>query len=210
MEKNDAEIRFEIIDHGIGVYNNIMDKFKLSDEMEAIGELMKGKLTTAKEAHTGEGIFFTSKAVDNMIIQSSNKKLIFNNIIGDIFIRTIKPYKGTKVNCFINSNSKNDLSRIFNQYSNDDYAFNKTKVTVKLYKMGTEYVSRSQARRIITRLDKFKTIILDFKDVETVGQGFADEIFRVWKSRNHQIEIIPVNQNENIDFMIKRAVIKEL
>jgi aspartokinase len=76
--------------------------------------------------------------------------------------------------------------------------------------MGTEYVSRSQARRIITRLDKFKTIILDFKDVETVGQGFADEIFRVWKSRNHQIEIIPVNQNENIDFMIKRAVIKEL
>ncbi len=205
MQRTNEEIRFDIIDRGIGIYNNIMKKFNLPNEMEAIGELMKGKLTTAQEAHSGEGIFFTSKAVDNMIIQSSNKKLIFNNIIGDIFIRDIKPYQGTKASCFISLKSQKNLTEIFNSYTDGDYDFSKTEVTVRLYKMSTDLVSRSQARRILTGLDKFKTIIMDFKDVKTVGQGFADEIFRVWKNSHPDIKLLPVNQNVNVDFMIKRA-----
>jgi len=205
IEKTKEEIRFDITDHGIGIFNNIQKKFNLSDEMEAIGELLKGRLTTAKEGHTGEGIFFTSKAADNMIIQSSYKKLIFNNTIEDIFVKDIKPKKGTKITCFIRLNSRRDLTAIFNQYTDEDYEFSKTKITVKLYRTGTYHVSRSQARRILTGLEKFKTIIFDFKDIETVGQGFADEIFRVWKNNHKDIELQSINQNENIDFMIKRA-----
>lgn len=206
MQRNAVEIRFDIIDHGVGIYNNIMKKFNLADETEAIGELIKGKLTTAWEGHSGEGIFFTSKAVDNMIIQSSNKKLIFNNIIEDIFIRNVKTYKGTKVTCFINLKSQKNLTEIFKRYTDEDYDFSKTEITVKLYKMGTDYISRSQAKRILTGLDKFKTIILDFKDVETVGQGFTDEIFRVWKRNHPDIEINTVNQNENVKFMINHSL----
>ena len=48
-------------------------------------------------------------------------------------------------------------------------------------------------------------IILDFEDVKTIGQGFADEVFRVWKIKHPGVKIITKNANENIEFMIKRA-----
>ncbi|GAI71454.1 unnamed protein product, partial [marine sediment metagenome] len=35
------------------------------------------------------------------------------------------------------------------------------------------------ARRVLTGLENFKTIILDFREIDTIGQAFADEIFRV-------------------------------
>jgi len=76
---------------------------------------------------------------------------------------------------------------------------------VRLYKGASEYISRSQARRVVNGLDKFKTVTLDFKDVDTLGQGFADEVFRVWKLSHPGIDIAVENANENVEFMIKRA-----
>ena len=100
------------------------------------------------------------------------------------------------------------LEDIFKKYTGDSYEFSKTSVAVRLYKMGTLYISRSQAKRIMTGLEKFRTISLDFKHIKMVGQAFADEIFRIWKSHHPDIEIRTANTNENIDFMIKRAMPK--
>ncbi len=205
MQRDKERIMFEVIDRGVGIFNNIMMKKKLKNTMEAIQDLLKGKQTTAPEMHTGEGIFFTSKVADTFIIQSSRKKLIFNNFLDDIFIRDIKETKGTKVLFSISINSKRRLGNIFRKYTDSSFEFSKTRVTIRLYKMDSQYISRSQARRIISGLDKFKTITLDFKDIKTIGQGFADEIFRVWKNAHPKIAIIPTNANENIEFMIKRA-----
>lgn len=202
----DQEIKFSIDDNGVGIFQNIIKKKKLKNDLEAIQELLKGKQTTAPEAHTGEGIFFTSKIADMFTIKGSGKKLIFNNNIDDIFINNIKKIRGTKVEFKIAPKSKRDLSAVFKEYSNDAFEFSKTKVVVDLYRLGSEFISRSQARRIMTGLDKFQTIILDFKNVGTVGQAFADEVFRVWKSNHSGIEIINKNANENIEFMIKRAL----
>ncbi|MCX6112011.1 MAG: STAS-like domain-containing protein [Proteobacteria bacterium] len=78
---------------------------------------------------------------------------------------------------------------------------------VKLSDLGEEqYVSRSQAKRILLALDKFEKIILDFKDVKTVGQGFVDEVFRVFKQEHPNIEIEYVNANDNVLFMLKRGL----
>jgi len=66
-------------------------------------------------------------------------------------------------------------------------------------------VSRSEARRILTNLEKFKTVILDFKNTDTIGQGFADEVFRVWQSAHKDVKIVIKNANKDIEFMIKRA-----
>ena len=66
-------------------------------------------------------------------------------------------------------------------------------------------MSRSQARRILHNLDKFKHIILDFKDVPTIGQAFTDEIFRVYKSKRPKVVLEHINTDENVMFMIKRA-----
>jgi len=205
VKKDERGITFQIIDKGMGIFNNIMRKKSLADEMDAIQALLKGKVTTLPEKHTGEGIFFTSKAAGIFIIQSSHKKVIFNGLIDEIFIKDIKNVIGTKINFSISLDSKKELEDIFRQYTDDVFGFSKTKVTVKLYRQGTEYISRSQARRILVGLEKFKTIMLDFKDIKVVGQGFADEVFRVWKARHPEINIIFQNADANVSFMIKRA-----
>ncbi len=177
----------------------------MATTLDAIQDLLKGKQTTAPRQHSGEGIFFASKVADLLTIQSFGKKLIFNNLINDIFIRDIKTTKGTKVIFSINPKSKKNLQQIFKNYSGEAYGFSKTKVAVKLYELRNEYISRSQGRRIMVGLEKFKHITLDFKGVKTVDQGFADEIFHVWQNNHPKIIITYQNASENVKFMIKRA-----
>ncbi|MBI5466433.1 MAG: DUF4325 domain-containing protein [Candidatus Kerfeldbacteria bacterium] len=198
-------VKFEVVDRGVGIFNNIRTQRKLKTTMEAIQDLLKGKQTTAPRRHTGEGIFFTSKVADVLAIQSSGKKLIFDNLIGDVFIRDIRPTKGTKVIFTIGFKSKRSLRQVFKDYSGEAYGFSKTKVAVRLYELGSEYISRSQARRVMAGLEKFKHITLDFKGVTIVGQGFADEVFRVWQNKHPNIDITFQNTNENVGFMIKWA-----
>ena len=68
------------------------------------------------------------------------------------------------------------------------------------------HISRSQAKRILHGLEKFKTVILDFKNVESVGQGFVDEVFRVYTYDHPDISIQYIHANEDVEFMIKRSV----
>ncbi len=199
-------IRFEIRDWGIGIFDNIIKKRKLLNELEAIQDLLKGKTTTAPEKHSGEGIFFTSKLGDNFIIQSGGKKITFNNLLEDFFIQDIKQFQGTKVIFVINLNAKQKIANIFKEYSGEGFLFDKTRVVVRLYKMGESYMSRSQARRVVSGLDKFKTIILDYENVDSIGQAFVDEVYRVWQNNHDDKKIITKNANENIKFMINRGI----
>jgi hypothetical protein len=47
--------------------------------------------------------------------------------------------------------------------------------------------------------------LFDFKAVETVGQAFADEIFRVFAQGHPDIEIIPINATSQVQQMIAAA-----
>ncbi len=206
MKRDQEIIRFDIIDRGIGIFNHIMRKRKLKSELEAIQDLIKGKQTTAPATHSGEGLFFTSKVGDRLTIKGSTKKLMFNKILDDIFISDIKNIKGTKVNFIINIKSEQGLVEVFRQYSKDLFEFNKTKVVVRLYRENGSFMSRSQAKRILSGLEKFKIIVLDFDRVNVIGQSFADEIFRIWQDHHPDIRIQWINSNDNIDFMIGRAI----
>ncbi len=208
IKKDRGGVEFEVRDWGIGIFVNIMKKRKLKNELEAIQDLLKGKQTTVPKEHSGEGIFFTSKAAEKLVIRSSAKKLIFDNILNDVFIKDAARIKGTKVGFNISLDYRRNLNDIFRKYSGPAFEFSKTETKVSLYKINPEFISRSQARRIVSGLDKFNKIILDFKGVDTVGQAFADEIFRVWHKKNPKIEIGYRNANENIVFMIKRVVPK--
>jgi anti-sigma regulatory factor (Ser/Thr protein kinase) len=199
---------FTVQDHGIGAFRNIMKKRNLKNELEAMQDLLKGKTTTAPQAHSGEGIFFTSKMADLFILESFNWRLRVDNTLPDIFFEPLeKPIKGTKVIFSINAKTHKHTSEIFNAYTSndDDRTFSKTETLVRLYATGTIYISRSQARRILSGLEKFKTIVLDFKGVPTIGQAFADEIFRVFPSKFPTIEIQTRNANEAVQFMIDHA-----
>jgi anti-sigma regulatory factor (Ser/Thr protein kinase)/transposase len=204
-------IFFEVKDRGIGIFNNIMKEKHLEGILDAIQELLKGKQTTQPAFHSGEGIFFTSRVGDILTIESSKKKIIFDNLIEDIFLKnSSRKCKGTRVIFSISLESRRDISDVFRKYTDDSFVFSKTEVTIKMYAKDASYVSRSQARRLLSGLEKFKTIILDFKGIDTVGQGFADEIFHVWSRKHSDKNIKTKNAVENVMFMIKRAKSNDL
>lgn len=201
------KIAFEVIDKGIGVFRNIKFSKKLDSELDAIQELLKGKTTTLPHSHSGEGIFFTSKVADLFILDSYGYRLRVDNIIKDVFVEEIDNTKGTRVRFEIQENSDKHLNEIFEEYQSEpgSFSFDKTKVHIKLYTAGTVYISRSQARRLLNNLNKYKVIVLDFTGIKTIGQAFADEIFRVFTTRHPEIEIQPINMNETVKFMIDRV-----
>ncbi len=210
VEISDGQLKFWIRDYGIGVFRNVMQKKHLPDELTAVQELLKGKTTTAAHAHSGEGIFFTSKVADVYSLVSYGRILRVDNLIPDIFVqKDEEDLVGTEVFFQVRADSNKHVSDIFRSFAlnpeDGEGGFDVTSIHVKLYMMGSIYVSRSQARRILAGLEKYKKIVLDFKDVPTVGQAFADEIFRVFAARHPEIIVESVNMNEEVKFMIDRA-----
>jgi anti-sigma regulatory factor (Ser/Thr protein kinase) len=199
-------IHILIRDYGIGIFYSIYTKFKLDDEYEAVGELLKGKTTTMREKHSGEGIFFTSKAVDKSTFRSHKTKLIFDTKGKDVLIEEQKFINGTEVSLTISRNSRKKIGNVFNQFAPEEfeYSFQRTKVYIKLYLQNL--VSRAEARRMLSGLDKFKEIILDFSGVQKIGQGFADEVFRVFLNKNPDIVIRTENVLPAVRQMIKHVV----
>ena len=84
----------------------------------------------------------------------------------------------------------------------------KTRSVIRLFAIGTEFVSRSQAKRLVNGLEKFREVVLDFKGVDLVGQGFADEVFRVWAREHPDVKLIPTDMNDAEAFMVERAIRK--
>ena len=70
----------------------------------------------------------------------------------------------------------------------------------------SDLVSRSQARRILSGLELFKDVTLDFRDIEYIGQAFADEIFRVFTAMNPCVTVKAQNANAEVTYMINRAM----
>ena len=203
-------LSFTIQDSGIGVFRNVMKQRGLKSETEAIQDILKGKTTTMPKSHSGEGIFFTSKAGDVFILDSFGYQLIVNNEMPDVFVKTVKKIKrGTRVLFKLSITSDRHLNEVFKKYTNlagkNDYGFDKTEIRVKLYTIGGVHISRSQARRVLASLEKFKIIVFDFDKVPTVGQAFADEVFRVFHHTHPHIKLEAENMSEGVTFMVERA-----
>jgi hypothetical protein len=196
-------ILITINDNGIGIFNKIQRTYDLDDSLHAILELSKGKLTTDPESHTGEGIFFTSRMFDKFAIFSGKYRFGSKGI--DFFMEVEKDVIGTQVYKEISTNSGRTTESVISQFTgnSDNYGFDKTIVPVNLARYGNEnLISRSQAKRLMTRLEKFKTVILDFNNVENIGRAFADEIFRVYVKNHPDIKILTQNDNKPIKALI--------
>ncbi len=198
-----------LCDNGEGIFAKIQRELGLLDERHAILELSKGKLTTDPSRHTGEGIFFSSRLPDRFTILSGGVYFSHEHISDiDWVIERKKFENGTCVFMEIKNDSPRTAKEIFDQYSpeENDYAFTKTVVPVRLAQYGDELLlSRSQAKRLLVRVDRFRTVLFDFTDVESIGQAFADEVFRVFQNNHPEIELIPVNINDDVEKMINRA-----
>lgn len=200
-----GKVSFEVRDPGIGVFHSIASKLHLPNEEAALVELMKGRTTTLREAHTGEGIFFTSRVADRYVLRSHRIQVEWDSARRDVFVSQRRLLAGTEVRFDIERAARRRLEDVFGEFAPEEYdfQFQKTHVLVKLLRR--DYVSRSEARRLLANLEQFSEIVLDFRDVQSVGQGFADEVFRVFARRHPSIAIKTENTNPVIDAMIRHA-----
>ena len=207
----DTHLRFTIKDSGIGVFRKVASYRGLLSPHEAAQDLLKGKMTTDPTAHTGQGIFFVSKMADRMKLQSFELELLVDNVVGDVFLRALaRSVVGTNAIFEIALDSKRETREVFARFTNltedSDHGFDGTEVKVHLYQIGGYFLSRTEARRILSGLEKFHVVTLDFDRIPTVGQGFADEIFRVFHNSFPKVKIIPIGMNEEVAFMVNRAI----
>ncbi|AYG02949.1 STAS-like domain-containing protein [Gryllotalpicola protaetiae] len=199
-------IDFTIADDGEGIFAHVRDGLGLATELDAAAELTKGKRTTMSERHSGEGIFFTSKAVDTLRIAANGLRLTFDNTRGDFALGVdTSTAVGTAVTATVSATPTRTLRQVFDQYTDEDGAFARSTPTVKLFGAGVSFVSRSEARRLLDGMDVFREIDLDFAGVEDVGQGFIDEVLRVWPSQHPEVRVTPMNMNEAVEFMARRV-----
>lgn len=199
----------QVSDNGIGIFKKIQGELDLQDERHALFELSKGKLTTDPKNHSGEGIFFTSRMLDRFEILAGGLFYVHRRDFKyDWLVGESRPQGGTLVTMALSNHSAMTSKKTFDQFSSKDgeYGFNKTVIPIALAQFGSDsLVSRSQAKRILVRADKFEHVMFDFTDVTSIGQAFADQIFRVYANEHPEIQLSPINMNAEVRQMVERA-----
>lgn len=208
IESSPASVELAVQDDGVGIFRKIREAFGLEDERHAVLELAKGKLTTDPTRHTGEGIFFTSRMFEEFWILSGGLFLLHMPDDSDWVLERVELREGTTVTMILDPDSNRTTTEVFDQYTDtgDSYGFDVTYVPVNLARYGEEsLVSRSQGKRLVARFERFRKVVLDFDGVESVGQAFADEVFRVFRMEHPDVELVPVNTTSDVVRMIRRA-----
>ena len=193
-------------DDGVGVFRRVCEDFGFPSPHEAIIQLEKGKLTSDPSQHSGEGLFFSSKAVTRFRLESQGVAWIVDNLVRDSAVGPSQVRRGTQVVLAVVRGHTPRLEEVFRTYTDPDtLRFTRTRTTIRLGMLGSSLVSRSEARRVTARLTDFRAAVLDFSGVEVVGQGFCDEIFRVFARRHPEVALEPVGMNDAVAFMVARA-----
>jgi anti-sigma regulatory factor (Ser/Thr protein kinase) len=208
LRRNALFTQIVVADDGEGIFLKIQRGLGLHDPREAILELAKGKVTTDPERHTGEGIFFTSRIMDVFEIRSG--KLCFSHQAQspDTLMEDGAEVAGTRVTMRLANDSPRSVKSIFDEFADPaEYTFDRTVVPMRLAPLeGEKLVSRSQARRVTHRFEKFRHVVLDFEGVAEIGQAFADELFRVFAATHPNVRLVPINTSPAVGQMVSRVV----
>lgn len=204
--------RIMIDDNGIGIFEKIREYCGYDCLDDAVNELFKGKLTTDSENHTGEGIFFTSRMIENFGVLSGGKIFTHNphfDIMRDVCavpgLENFKDESGTIVVMIMPNNSRVNIKEVFDMFSDIDNGFIKTHIPLKNIFTDGFPVSRSQAKRLSARFENFERIVLDFDGIDDMGQGFAHELFVVFKKKHPEVELEVMNANNDVKKMLSHV-----
>ena len=218
VKRDYLHTEISIVDNGIGIFQNVKQFLESTTNrkvsyQDVLVELYKGKLTTCEKNHSGEGIFFTSKALTEFAIWSEDAILSYGCLNKEKFVTShlISYYNrlnqiGTMVTMKLENNATRKLGEVFDMFAPIDEGFVRTRIPIKEVCPYGEPIARSQARRIVHRLEEFKQVELDFEGIDFMGQGFADEIFRVFQREHPEVELIPMNACRTVLGMIKHVM----
>ena len=199
-----------IADDGVGIFRHIREYWlrEKQEELtlhECASLLFAGKLTTAREMHSGEGIFFTSHLMDTFLILSDD--VVFSRDNFDDTIRTeLGAEHGTTVRMTLHNASKKTVTEVFDRFSDVEHGFYQTHIPIAHIFPGGSPVSRSEARRLGEMIADFGRITLDFTDVPEIGQAFTHELFIVWQKRHPDTALEVVNADGIVARMIGRVL----
>lgn len=199
------EVELVVADDGVGALERVRSARGLSSHVEAAADLTKGKITTMPESHSGQGIFFTSKAAAYFELSANGHALIVDSVRDDVAILEAAASPGTRVVVRIARPPRRTLRATFEAYTDEDLAFSRTHTIVRLFGLGLQFVARSEARRLMAGLETFRHVVLDFDRVPGIGQGFADEVFRVFARAHPEITLEPIRMNDDVRFFVERA-----
>lgn len=206
ISRKGEAIELAVRDEGVGVFEHLRQRLGLASELEALQELSKGKTTTMPERHSGEGLFFTSKAANRFELESGGLRWVVDNRRDDMAVAAIDPpLRGTTARVELDPHGTRELTEVFAEYTRD-FEFARTRTVIRLFAIGTTFMSRSEARRLVSGLERFREVVLDFGGVELVGQGFADEVFRVWARQHPEVALVPIAMSPPVAFMVERAI----
>lgn len=207
IERTASSTEMIISDDGVGIFRKIQREMGLLDERHAILELSKGKLTTDPKRHSGEGIFFTSRMFDSFDIMSGG--VFFSHEVGesDDWALEQDHQNGTAIFMRLSNHTARTTRKVFDQYaSGEDLGFDRTVVPVTLARYGNDQlISRSQAKRLLVRVNQFRNVVFDYRGVETIGQAFADEVYRVFANEHPEIAMTNIHVTPEVERMIARV-----
>ncbi len=204
LSVREHEIELVVSDDGIGAFERVREAFGLENHVQAAAELTKGKVTSMADRHSGEGIFFSSRVARRFELRANGHALIVDAQLEDTAVLATSPSEGTRVRVVLARPPTRTLRQVFDAFS-EDFAFVRTRTIVKLFGLGRDFLSRSEAKRLLHGLERFHHIVLDFRGVPGVGQAFADEIFRVWARAHPGSLLDPVDMNDDVRFFVERA-----
>jgi hypothetical protein len=178
----------------------------LADPTLAMLELSKGKLTSSPDAHSGHGLFFTSRLADVFDLHANRRAFQYRGWDRRSWHTTKAiPRDGTSIYLAVNLDTARTLDSVLRAHSvkGDRYTFETTSVPLQLMTgLHTGLESRAQAKRVASRLQRFRRAEIDFSGIQDVGHGFADELFRVFSRQNVGVEIVPVGMAPRVAAMI--------
>jgi anti-sigma regulatory factor (Ser/Thr protein kinase) len=210
MRQTPAHLQLLVSDDGRGLFDKIREGFEIEDPAMAMLELSKGKLTSAPDRHTGRGLYFTSRLAD--IFDLHANAVAFQHREWDPRswkqARAVKQQQGSAIYLAIALDTTRTLDEVMRSASIDaqGYSIERTTLPLRLIvNEDTGLESRAQARRVAARLTEFKQAELDFTGIEHIGQGFADELFRVFGRNQTAVQLVIKNAGPRVNAMIELA-----
>jgi len=210
MRQTPAHLQLLVSDDGRGLFDKIREGFEIEDPAMAMLELSKGKLTSAPERHTGRGLYFTSRLAD--IFDLHANAVAFQHREWDPRswkqARAVRQQQGSAIYLAIALDTTRTLDEVMRSASIDaqGYSIERTTLPLRLIvNEDTGLESRAQARRVAARLTEFKQAELDFTGIEHIGQGFADELFRVFGRNQTAVQLVVKNAGPRVNAMIELA-----
>jgi hypothetical protein len=172
-------------------------------------ELSKGRLTSAPDRHTGRGLYFTSRLADVFDLHAN--AVAFQHREWEA--RRWKQgramrQQGSAIYLAIALDTTRTLDEVMRSASLDAQGYGIERTTLPLRLITSEDValeSRAQARRVAARLTEFKQAELDFSGIDHIGQGFADELFRVFGRNQSAVQLVVKNAGPRVNAMIEMA-----